>query len=458
MPAKALTQAAVDKFKPGATRREIPDAKATGLFLIVQPTGSKSWALRFRRPDGRPAKLSLGSVDHCGKEAKRNPVVGSPLTLASARALAAELHRQRAQGIDIAAEHVARNRRQAAAKEAGSNTFAAQLRRFIDEHARPHTRRWRNTAKLLGLAYPGDGGDPVKIKRGLAQRWCDRDVAAITSSDLYGVVDETRRIGVPGLVRRRSGLSNTQGRAIAAALSKMFSWLLEHRRITSDPSIGLYRPPAPESRERVLSEREIIWFWAACDQLGQPFGSLLKLLLITGGRRDEVAGMTRQELSDDASVWSLPGSRTKNRRPHIVYLPPLARDLIASVPVIESEAGYVFTHTGRRPVSGWSAIKARVDQAMLELAKQEAAGMVPWRLHDLRRSAVTHMAELGIAPHVIERTVNHVSGASAGVAGVYNRSELRAERTAALARWADHLTGIVASKPSNVVPLQQRGT
>jgi integrase len=182
---------------------------------------------------------------------------------------------------------------------------------------------------------------------------------------------------------------------------------------------------------------------------------LLRLLLLTGARLNEVAGMTTDELHDDGATWKLPGERTKNARPHIVPLSPMARDLIASV---KGKSTLIFTTTGVTPVSGWSRTKARLDAAMLAIAKKErgaGATIPPWRLHDLRRTAVTGMGELGIAPHVIELVVNHVSGHRSGVAGTYNRSELLDERREALKRWAAHVSGLVAPQ-DNVVRLKPK--
>ena len=151
-------------------------------------------------------------------------------------------------------------------------------------------------------------------------------------------------------------------------------------------------------------------------------------------RRDEIDGAT----------WTIPGARTKNRRVHVVPLAPLARQLIASVP---GNGELVFTTDGRSPVSVGSKIKRRLDQAMK---------IPPWRLHDLRRTFVTGLAELGIRPDVIELAVNHVSGLRGGIAGVYNRSELLPERRAALERWATHMQGLVAAQQENVVSLRGR--
>ena len=202
----------------------------------------------------------------------------------------------------------------------------------------------------------------------------------------------------------------------------------------------------PLARERVFPQDEIRRFWTACEALGTPFGPLFKLLLLTGCRLREVAEMRHDELRDDGT-WLIPSSRTKNRRQHLVPLPPLARDLLTSVPRIEG-CPFVFSTTGKSPVSGWSKIKARLD-ALMDASE-------PWRLHDLRRTCVTGMSELGIAPHVVELIVNHISGHRAGVAGIYNRSELLPERRAALERWSQHVAGIVSGELNNVVSLPGR--
>ncbi|MFD0460573.1 site-specific integrase [Microvirga aerilata] len=170
--------------------------------------------------------------------------------------------------------------------------------------------------------------------------------------------------------------------------------------------------------------------------MGQPFGPLFRLLLLTGCRLSEIAEMTRSELSDDLSTLHLPGNRTKNGRPHVVYLSPLAREVLKSVKPIEG-CPYVFSTNGRTPVSGFSKAKARLDSLMT---------VQDWRLHDLRRTAATGMAGLGVPPHIVEAALNHVSGAKAGVAGTYNVEAYTVERKEALERWSFHVHSIVSSK------------
>jgi integrase len=192
-----------------------------------------------------------------------------------------------------------------------------------------------------------------------------------------------------------------------------------------------------------LTDAEIVKFWSAVDAERKEFSGLLKLLLLTGCRLNEVAGMRRAELSDDGATWSIPGERTKNKRPHIVPLAPLAREILATM---AGDGELVFTTTGRSPVSGWSRIKTSLDGAM---------AIPPWRLHDLRRTAATGMAEIGIAPHIVEAALNHISGAKAGVAGTYNRAAYAPEKRAALERWASHVQGLVCGQPANIVNMRK---
>jgi integrase len=439
--AKTLTAVSVKNYRPGKGRREIPDGGCPGLYLVIQASGHRSWALRFRRPSGRPAKLTLGPVDLSGKEAEGAPVLGQPLTLASARRVAADVGHQRALGRDVVSDYDASRRRQRSEHEARArSTFVAVAREFIEQYARKKTRRWRETARLLGLRPTPEGFEI--IRGGLADRWSDRPVAAIDGHDIFGVVDETRRSGVPGLERRSDGPTEARARVMLACLSKLFGWLVEHRLVEKNPCAGVHRPGPSRPRDRILTNAEIVKFWSAANAERKELSPLLKLLLLTGCRLNEVAGMRRPELTDDGTIWNIPGERTKNKRPHVVPLAPLAQTILTTV---TGDGDLVFTTTGRSPISGWSKIKRRLDGAMV---------IPPWRLHDLRRTAATGMAEIGIAPHIVEAALNHISGAKAGVAGTYNRAAYAPEKRAALERWASHVEGLV-SPPINVVKMRK---
>jgi integrase len=437
-----LTAASVAKARPGEDRREIPDGACPGLYLVLQPSGAKSWALRFRRPSGKPAKLVLGSVyTGASTEPDTAPTIGGHLTLAAAHRLVTELRHQIAQGRDPAATHLAeKQHRRVAALEAAENTFAAAAKDWIEQDASKNTRRWKEQARLLGLEPDG----LTSIPKGLAERWAKRPVVEIDGHDIYAIVDETRRLGAPGLKRRSDGPTEGRARAMLSCLSTMFDWLIRKRRVITNPCSGVPRPDTPKARDRVLSKDEIVRFWAAAGDAGEPFDAALKLLLLTGCRLNEVCGMRREELSEDGTMWEIPGSRTKNHRPHVVPLPPLAREIIAGVHRIEG-TDLILSSSRKTPLSGWSKTKDRLDEAM---------GAPSWRLHDLRRTAATRMAELGIAPHIIEATLNHISGAKAGVAGTYNRAAYAPEKKAALARWASHIAGLIEGRPANVTPIR----
>ena len=259
--AKILTAAAVAKLLPGHKRLEVPDAGCPGLRLIIQPSGAKSWALRFRRPSGKTAKMTLGRFDPM-TEMEGDPVIGGPLTLAAARKLASDIMRQRALGRDVISDHtLAKRRRKTEAATIRSNAFGAAAKSFIEQHARPRLRSWVTTARLLGL----EPQSLEPINGGLAHRWGAKSVGEISGDDIHHLVDEVRAVGIPGLRRRRTGSSNSVARVIHGRLSKFFNWCMERRLVKANPCIGVGRPPPGASRERVLTDQEIRWLWRAAE-------------------------------------------------------------------------------------------------------------------------------------------------------------------------------------------------
>jgi integrase len=451
--AKALTDMAVEKLRPGKARREIPDAKAAGLYLIIQPSGSKSWALRFRRPDGRPAKLTLGPVDFSDRKIHGAPKVGESLTLVAARQLVGNLNAERARGADLVADHRAdKHRREVESAEASERLFPLLSHRFIENHKtkkhKTKPRRWRETAALLGWHFPKDKhGEPQIIRGSVADRWAERDVRGISEDELWSVIKEARDIGVPGRARRNADPSTARARHMFAALSSFFAFLKRERLIAANPVAGLDRPSGPVARKRTLTMEELRWFWSACDAADaawpsnsrKVFAPLFRLLLLSGCRLQEVARMTRGELGMDN--WTIAAERVKNHRPHLVPLSALAAEQIAAAAGGEGEPGYMFTtNDGRSAVSGFSKSKRRVHEAMTQLAREETSdsefNIARWTLHDLRRTFSTQLHALGVAPHVVEAALNHVSGHKSGVAGVYNLYEYLDEKRDALERWA----------------------
>ena len=255
---KQLTAIGVSKIKAGAERKEVREGNS-GLVLIIHPSGRKTWAMRFRRPDGRQAKLTLGPVDLEATELTEAPEIGMPLSLASARWLAAEVNRQRAMGRDVIADIAATKKRRRIDVETKAYTFPAAVRQFIEEHAKKN-RGWRDQARVLGIDYSNDG-ELTEIKGSLAARWSDRAVSAIDGSDIFAAVDKSRRHGIPGLKKYNKGLSDARGRSVARALSKLFAWLLQNRKIAVNPCLGMFVPPTPPKRDRTLTNDEIKLVW-----------------------------------------------------------------------------------------------------------------------------------------------------------------------------------------------------
>jgi integrase len=452
-----LTVAAIEKLKVkgftkqgkgkrkkqgGKERTRIEYHDGGGLYLIVQRSGHKSWALKFKK-NGINAKLTLGPYDAKGSPGG-TPQVGDPLNLVEARTLATAIKLQRNRGVDPIAERKAAMMK---ARLSSSPTgFAAAARGYIERRCRDDKklRGWANIAATLGLSYQGDDAEPSLIKGGLCERWGDRPVAGINEDDCFAVIDESRYHGVPGRVVRNKGQSSSRQHGMACALGGMFRWLKGRRMVATNPVAGLERPEPHAARDRVLSDDELRAIWLASDELNSPFGTYIKVLMLTGQRRSEVAGMRRSELSIGFDTWTIPGSRTKNKQTHTV---PLSEKVAALITTSDSESDLIFTTNGSTPISGMSKVKRRLDENI--------GSITSWRFHDLRRTMATMMCEIGVEPHVVEELLNHKSGHKGGVAGVYNRARYSEQKKVAMERWAARVEAIVSGeKIDNVTPLR----
>jgi integrase len=280
--------------------------------------------------------------------------------------------------------------------------------------------------------------------------------------------------------------AEVQANRTRARLQTLFNWAVEQDIVPSSPVAGL-KPVAKEvDRDRVLSDDEIKWFWQSCDTVGWPFGPLFKLLLLTAQRRDEVGTMEWSEIDLDNRIWTLPRHKAKNNRVHEVQLSDAAIELLGSLPRIavnssaSDRAGktthskFVFTTNGVTPVSGFSRAKHRLDAIMVRVRRKSlnqpeadeehrralgitARGPLPgevpaWILHDLRRTTATGMAKLNVPPHVVDKILNHVSGAIRGVAAIYNRHGYANERRDALEEWGRHVSRLIEAPLNNTQP------
>ena len=376
--AKVLTAKSVEAMKPDPTRRlEVPDAALGGLYFVVQPTGARSWAYRYRF-EGKSRKLTLG----------RFPA----LSLAQAREEAGKAAQAVGVGTDPGAAKVEAKADARQARETKRDKVATLIEQFDKRHL-SKIKSGRHARQFLD--------------RFVVTAWGDRDVQTITKRDVLDLLD--------GIVDR--GTPTSANRVLAHA-RKFFNWCVERDVLERAPTAGVKRPAKEVSRDRVLSDDELRWLWKATEAEGQPFGPLVRVLLLTGQRLDEVASMTDHEVKGD--LWHLAASRTKNGREHDVPLSEAAREVLAGVKRIRGERRLIFTTTGRTPVSGYDRaikrLRARVEAVAAE-ERGEAVEIPRWGFHDLRRTAATRMAALGFPVQVVEAVLNHASGSRLGRRG-----------------------------------------
>jgi integrase len=232
------------------------------------------------------------------------------------------------------------------------------------------------------------------------------------------------------------------------ALSGMFSWAMENGLCEANPTVGTAKPKEPPSRERTLSDQELLAVWQAAGD--DDFGRIVKLLALTGQRRTEVGGMCWSEIDLGGSMWVIPKERAKNKREHKVPLAELALNVIRAVPTVVGR-DLLFGARTDRGFTSWNEHKRKLDARLGDQFKA-------WTLHDLRRTAATRMADIGVPPHVIEEILNHRSGHRRGVAGIYNHSRYEREVKAAVATWDRHLTALIRGREERkVVPIRSAG-
>jgi integrase len=207
------------------------------------------------------------------------------------------------------------------------------------------------------------------------------------------------------------------------------------------PVTGVERLHKEEARTRTLSDDELRALWFACEHEG-ALGQAIRMLALTGARRNEVGHMRWQEIDEDRRLWMLPAGRTKNAREHAMPLSSQAWALIEARPRFAG-CPFVFSTNGRGPVKNWDGVKRRI-------SARSGITAETWRLHDLRRTCASGMQKLGVQVPVIERALNHVSGVFKGIVGVYQQHDYADEVRIALQKWADRVEEIVGGEPVKV--------
>ena len=402
--ARGLTDIAIRNLKPGAARREVPDPAARGLYCIIEPSGFKSFAVRFRF-NGKPRKLSLGNI-----------------SLSAARKAAADALHEVQQGRDpTAAKKQARAKRRAIE----ADTFAAIVERYFQVEC--------------GLKRNGDRLTFSVKHRTAARRLADlerlvlpvlgkRPVSEIRRSEVVAMLDTIELEHGPVMADRTLGY-----------VRRIFNWHAARSDDFRSPVVrGMTRIKASETaRQRILTDDEIRKVWLDAEG---PFLALIKFLLLTGARREEAAQMTWDEVKD--GIWELPGERNKTKL-------PLARPLSSkALEVIESQrrngSAYVFTNNGKTAFQDFSRSKKKFDAA---------TGVSNYVLHDLRRTARSLMSRAGVNDHHAERCLGHVIG---GVKGVYDRHHYRPEMQRAYDALAALIERIASPPRGNVTSLRKK--
>ena len=429
---KVLTDIGIRNLKPDAARREIPDAGARGLYVVVQPSGVKSFALRYRLA-GKPQKLTLGGVlEPDPNEMKgapmptrklEEPEIGDALSLASARKLAMDAMLQVNRGHNPGVAHrQAKQERRIAAESTFKAVAEEYLRRAGDQLRSAADRR----AVLERLVYKTLG---------------DRPIAEIKRSEIIRLLDKIEA----GELKDADGDPIKGGPVMAdrtlAVIRKIMNWHATRSDDFRTPIVrGMARTKAKErARVRTLTDDELRAVWKTANADKGPFGPFLQFILLTAARRNEASEMQRNELS--GSDWTLPAGRNKTKVDLVRPLSQAAQDALARAPKL-ADCKFVFSTDGMHPISGFSRFKKNFDKS---------CGVVAgWRLHDLRRTARSLMSRAGVNSDHAERCLGHVI---AGVRGTYDRHEYHAEKQRAFEALASQVDRIV-NPQENVVSIR----
>jgi integrase len=387
------------KLPAGKAERKFFDDDIPGFGLRLRAGGAARWVFQYDIA-GRTRRMTLGST--------------KALTATRARATASELHHKVRLGQDPAGE-----------KAEGRVRAAESFKAILDVYMAGQRKQ------LKSLSY-------VQKERHLLKH----------CSALHGLplVKVDRRAVAAKLAKVEARSGPIEANRVRASLSAFFNWCISEGYLDHNPVVGTNRRPE-KSRDHVLSDSDLKAIWAAT--AGEDdYSAIVRLLLLTGCRANEIGSLSWTEVFGDRIV--LPGWRVKNSRDHIVPLSAPAQAILQARPKMLGR-DFIFgrPHNGRS-FTGWSACKLLLDERI----KASGAKVKDWTNHDLRRTAATRMAELGVAPHIVEAVLNHVSGHKHGVAGIYNRAAYAPEKKMALVLWADALMEIVAGKARKVVPLR----
>jgi integrase len=389
MPRIRLTKSAIDALPTSQSDEVYWDAGCPGFGVKVTPKGRKVFIVLYRTGGAR-SRLRKYTIGPYGR-----------VTLHQARVAAQKVFAAKLEGRDPAAEKRAARRRIVADRvEDVLETFIAQR---LSQH-----RSGDEIARLL--------------RREVGKPWSGRSIHEISKRDVVEVVTAIEQRGAP--VAANKALK---------AIKTFLRWCVGRAVLDQSPAEGVPLPSKEVARDRVLDDSELAQVILAARKIGGPYGGIVELLALTGQRREEVAGLQWEELNLAQRIWTLPKSRTKNEKAHVIHL---SEQSMAVLTRADWPAPYMFSLLGTKPFQEFSRAKRRLD---------ELSGVTGWRLHDLRRTSVSGMARLGIAPHIADKILNHQAGIISGVAAVYQRHDFLAERRAALDAWGTHVGRVLAT-------------
>ena len=384
MPKKALTAASVQRIRPPSSgQAEYFDKGYPGLALRVSYGGGRSFVF-FYRLGGKLRRLTLGQFPST--------------SLADAR----EAWRSAREDV-VAGRDPAKSRNR-------SGT-ATDFKSVSDEWLKRDQSDNKSKKEVERV-----------LNREILPTWEHREVSTITKRDVIQLIEAIADRGTPIMARRT-----------LAYIHRFFKWAISRDiGVENNPAAGVAKPGQETKRDRVLTDKELRAIWKGAEKIGWPWADAIKLLILTGARREEIGQLRWSEIVEDQI--RLKGARTKNGQPHNIPLSKPALAIISDLPRINGDADLVFTVTGRTPISGWSKAKIELNAA----APSEA-----WRIHDLRRTVATGLQRLGVTLQTIEAVLGHVSGSRGGVVGVYQRHSFDAEKGAALDAWGQHVSETV---------------
>lgn len=416
---KALTDALIRALpKPTKGRSELADLRCAGLSFRVTTNGARSWSFRFRDPaTGKVGRYTIG----------RYPDIG----LAAARSAADNLRGDVANGINPT------ERKRRTRDEAPSKTFKALAARYIVEHARRKKRSHAVDERNLNLH--------------VLPAWSTRAYAGITRGDVIELIEGLVTAGKPVMANR-----------VQSLISTVFSFAIDAGLLTANPCTRLKKRGQETVGDRVLSDDEIRLFWAGIVEppVSRRIGLGLRLALLTGCRVGEIAGIARDELEhlqDDArAAWLIPAERVKNKRPHLVPLAPMAREIVLELLAgIDSDAqALIPARSGDGATTGHTLTNAAVRYG--ENIEGTSGAARTWKAnpptaHDLRRTVETRLSSLGIPKEDRDAVLNHVR--SDVGSRHYDRYDRALEKRRALNHWAVALDGVLQSRTAIVLPL-----